>query len=348
MKLLITGRYDINNHPRTRVIRDGLEMNGVDVEVFLPHNPFKFILKLFKKDFDAIHVTGKPWLFIASLLKVIHKKPVIFDAFISDYSSLVLDRKKVKPGTFKSRMVWLSDKYACKFADYTIFNTEENKEWFKKEFDLKKIKSYVVPLGADEKIFYPRKLKLHKKFTVVFHGTFIPIHGVEHIIRAAKILQDKKEDIQFKLIGDGQTFLDMWALATELKLKNLKFLGRLETLDDVAKEMAKAHVCLGLFGDSDKSNRVIANKVYEIIAMGKPLISGTNPSMRRIFKHRRTIEFCNLGDPADLANAIYNIKGMYNRDILSIDKNGLELFEKKFSTKKIGKQVKRILNEVAK
>ncbi|GAG66233.1 unnamed protein product, partial [marine sediment metagenome] len=48
-------------------------------------------------------------------------------------------------------------------------------------------------VGADESIFYPIKQKETGDFVVLFFGTFIPLQGVETIIKSAKKLENQKD-----------------------------------------------------------------------------------------------------------------------------------------------------------
>jgi glycosyltransferase involved in cell wall biosynthesis len=51
---------------------------------------------------------------------------------------------------------------------------------------------------------------------------------------------------------------------------------------ELADWIDHADVCLGIFGDSDKASRVIPNKVFQILAMGKPLITRDSPAIREL------------------------------------------------------------------
>ena len=299
----------------------------------------KIAKRILKKNYDVLLVNGKFVLLVAWLLKLIHRKQIVFDVFISDYDNLVNDRKIVNKNSLKSRVLWLGDKYSCKLSDRIILDTDNHIDYFVKEFGLDKKKFRRVFIGADEEIFYPRKQKKSKEFIVSFHGTFIPLQGIPYIIKAAKLLE--KEKIRFEIVGAGQTYDEMINLSKKLKVKNIDFLGfrKLETLPDY---ISRADVCLGIFGISDKTQKVIPNKAYEIVAMKKPLITGNTPGIKELFTHKRDCYLCKIGNEKSLADAIRVLK----KDLKlrnKIAKEGYVLFKKKCSAKCIGKDVKNFL-----
>ena len=124
----------------------------------------------------------------------------------------------------------------------------------------------------------PRKAAA--SFTALFFGTFIPLHGVEYIIEAAKLLED--EGVMFHIIGDGQEKEKIVRLTGALNVKNIEFAGAVGERE-LASLIANADVCLGIFGNTQKAARVIPNKVYAYAAMRKPIITGDTSAIRELF-----------------------------------------------------------------
>ena len=59
---------------------------------------------------------------------------------------------------------------------------------------------------------------------ILFFGTFIPLHGIDTIVKAANILKDQK-DILFTICGDGQTKPEVEKLVANNNLGKVKLLG---------------------------------------------------------------------------------------------------------------------------
>jgi len=362
MKVCYFGGYD-KTYPRTRILMKGLKKNGVDIaecnsmQKILP-NKFKAVniprftalaIKHAKiKDYDAM-VVGYPGWYDVSLAKYLAKwrnKDVIFDAFISLYETLITDNPS-KRNSLESKIYWQFDRIACSRSDLTILVTHADMKFFSKEFKLPIEKFRRVFLGTDEDVFYPRKReKIGDEFVVYFHGTHIPtIHGIENIIKAAKILEKNKE-IKFKIQGytlDDLIIRDLWR---KLKPKNIELLGRWVPYEKLPSLMTDSDICLGTFGTAKKVYRYIPNKIFEAIAMKKPLINQTLPTLKEAgLKNYQHLLTCNSVAPKEIAEKILLLKeepALRNK----IAKNGYSLFKKRFTTKVIGKDFKNVISEL--
>jgi len=348
IKVLYIGNFNINTYPRGRVIYKGLLKNNVSVDLILTNNVFGYLnifKKLIEKNYDIVLCTGKPVFLLSCILKVWHRKKIIFDVFISDYENLVLNRKTVKKNSVFAKILFFLDKHCCEWADKNILDTDKHINYFSETFGLNKNKFSIIFVGADEEIFFPCKIKQkNDKFKVVFYGSFIPGHGIDVILRAAKILE-KHPKIQFDLIGFGPLYEEMVNLSRKLQNKNVSFLGWLDQ-KKLPEVISNYDVCLGLFDkDIAKVQRVIPTKVFEITALKKPLITGRNISIDRYYKDKKDILFCEMGNDKSLADAIITL---YKDEKLrqDISKNGCLVFKKNFNMRKIGFEMKKVINNL--
>ena len=173
---------------------------------------------------------------------------------------------------------------------------------------------------------------------ILFYGTFVPLQGIEHIIRAAKILTDT--EFRFRLVGDGQTRQSAVELAEHLGLRNVEFPG-LMTQRDLVDEMARSSIVLGVFGTSKKANRVIPHKLFEALACGRPVLTGDTEAIREGLEGDE-VATCAVGDPYSLAHAISEL--MADRDRLdSLAAAGLASFQSSFAREP---QSRRLLREL--
>ena len=335
-------------YSRNSILISGLKKNGVDViecrtvsRGFLKY--IDLIIKYWKiRNKYDIMIVGFQGVQAVILAKFLTRKTIIFDAFASLYDSMVMDRKSVKTNGFVARYYWWLDKISMTLADIVLFDTNEHISYASKEFGIKKQKFRRIFVGADTGIFYPiKKENSPKNFKVFFYGSFLPLHGIDCIVRAAKFLE-KEKDIFFEITGWGPEKEKIMKLFNELKPDNLFFIGGLNK-ELLREKIAEADLCLGIFGNTSKTKRVIPNKVYDCVAMRKPVVTADTPAIRELFESGE-IFFVNVSDHISLANAIMTIKN--NRELAdSIAQKGYQKFLRFATPDLLGKRLLEIIKE---
>ena len=374
MKVCLFGTYE-EEYPRNRTMLAGL-LSGCDVEVVHCHYPlWKGKTHKFGDVSGAAGVLRKAWLYlrayfrisfrylrgprcdliyvgypgqldviVARVLTLVKPAPIVFDAFLSLYDSFVRDRKAVRRGSLSARLLFLLDRYACMWADAVVLDTEAHIEYFINEFGVAHCKFRRIFIGADDSIFRPGRGKVEQgPFLVGFIGKFIPLHGLEHVIGAAKLL-DPDGDIRFVVAGEGQTKEGIRRLADEVGAGNVFFEGWVP-YEEVPAFLARMDVCLGIFGDTDKAARVIPNKVFEAMAMKKPVITRKGPAVDELLADGRDALLCEPADPKSLADAIRRLKrdGALRR---AVAEGGRVTFTAACGSENVSRQLGKIISEV--
>lgn len=348
--------YEIPSGNGGTLLKKNLETQNVDVVEC--HEPiekassfFSAYCKLYRKhrnlDYDIMII---PWRGILTLplAKLVHKKPIIYFPAFSIYDTLVNDRKKIKKGSFKAKFVHFADMIACKWSDLIILESTEEILYFSKEFGIKQEKFRQCPLAADESIFYPRneEEKSKDKFTILFFGSFIPLHGIDTIVKAALILE-KNDDIVFNIFGDGQTKQEISELIHDNKLKNIELLG-IAPKDMLLENIHLADVCLGIFGDTNKAKKVLTNKVFQILASKKPLVTMESPTTKEY--HLEDKKNCILVPSANskkLSDAILFLKNDPKK-LKEISEEGYKIYCEHLSMSVTGKKLVSFIDELIK
>ena len=320
MKICYFSSYYAKDYTRTQTILNALKKNK-NFEVVECIDNSKSFLRYFKaiykflrlKDNFDIVIVGFRGHEILPIIRKLTKKPIIFDAFVSVYDTLCFERKRFKPNSLIGKFLFWFDKYNCRIANKILLDTKTHADYFAETFGINRNKFYYVYIGANEELFYPRKIRENKEFTVFFYGTYRPLQGIEYIIKAAKLLENEK-DIVFKIIGGGggyytkDYYKKMRRLAKELDVKNIDFIDWIP-YEELPLEIAKADICLGgHFSNMPKATRVISGKTFQFIAMKKPTIVGKNEANKELFKNGKNIYMCNMADERSLANAILELK----------------------------------------
>jgi len=346
MRVLYFGTYSVGEgYPRNSVIIRGLRENGVDVVEchadlwrgakdklagaksiagiarIAPRfiTTYLSLIRQFRNapDCDLIIVgyTGQLDIFLAKVLNRRRNKPLVLDAFISLYDTIVKDRGLTKPGTVKANLLWWLDKKACSLADLVLLDTKAHIDYFVQEFGLPKSRFARVFVGGDEVVTRsgpdngePERLEgSEKKFNVLYFGTYIPLHGIEYIVKAAKIVAVDR-DIRFTLVGTGQLLKTTQRLAADLGCKNIEFVGRWSSSAELAAYIRQADVCLGVFGTTRKASRVIPCKIYDCMAFGKPIITADTPAAQELLSNNETALLVDRGSPEAIAEALGRLK----------------------------------------
>lgn len=330
------GAY-LRGYPRSEVIRKGLERRGAGVvectapmsNVFARYARLAALFTLDCRGCDAILVGEGRHLDVplARLLGAVFRKKVILDAFASHYDTWVLDRAAFTPASRQARMLALADRWGAKLAHAVLLDTDTHIAFYSDRFGIPKKKFTRILVSADDTFFKPAPEPTARgKFRILFFGSYIPLHGVDTIIRAAKILETYPE-IVFDMVGAGDTYAADRRLADELGLRNLEF-HPVTSMAGVAAHVAGCHVCLGIFGTTGKASRVIPNKVYQALAMKRAVVTADTPAARELLKNRVHVLLCPPGDPESLAKSILELKN--NTALrLKIAENGYLLFDAK-------------------
>lgn len=360
MRVCFFGGYN-PGYVRNVIIKEGLIKNGVEVVECHTKSKFKFWLrypilffqhlKFFPIKYDFIFVPAfrHKDVPLAKLLGLLTNKPVVFDPLVSRYETKVLDQKKVAPYSMQARHNFRIDKFSFKLADIVLADTFAHADYYAREFGIDRSKFSRVPIGVPDELFYLFKARDGKEnrkgnnFLVQFYGSYLPLQGIEHIVRAARIVETKDRAIRFELIGSGQTFPMIKKLVEELGLKNI-VLRDWVPFSELPEVVSRAHICLGIFGNTGKALRVVPNKVFQCLSLKKPVITGRTPAILEFFVDRENIFFCEEANADSLAKAIILLKD--NEKLRKkIAENGYKLIQENFTSELIGKQVKEILSK---
>ncbi|RLC08748.1 MAG: hypothetical protein DRI57_23435 [Deltaproteobacteria bacterium] len=303
---------------------------------------------LFVRSSEIIYVPYSPHVdaWLACLLTRLGRRRIIIDAFMGLYDTIVRDRRLVREGCFLARLIWMYEKYLLRSVDLVLVDTREHAVMLQQEFDLPKQRVVHIPVGIDEMLWQPTEYPSERNvFNVVFWTTFIPLHGVEVVAEAAKILENESQNIRFLIIGNGQLGDRFGELLKTLKPGNLMWTDRFLPLEEIQKYVEKAHCCLGVFGKQLKTQRVIPYKVSQTTASARPLITARTDATEQIFSDTVNALLVTPGDPEALAYAIKRLAD--DREMaVSIGRNGREVYESRLSNRVIKNRLDQIIRRI--
>ncbi len=286
---------------------------------------------------------GQP---LMPIVRALTRRPVLFDAYLSTFDTLCHDRQWFRPNSIPGRLAYLLDLWSCRWADHVILDTEAHRSYFVDTFGLSPERISVVYVGCDQALFYPRPglAEGEGSFQVFTYSSYLRLHGVEHILRAAEQLKEFS-DIEFTIAGTGRLRPAMQALAQHLDLTNVSFTGWVP-FEQLPERIAEADLCLGgHFAAVPKAGRVIATKTFQFLAMGQPTVVGDNHANREVMVHRRHAYLCPMADPTALAGAILELRDSPQL-CRRLGAGGYALYRSRFTTEAIGRELESILTRL--
>lgn len=295
-------------------------------------------------DFDILMVgyPGQFDVFLAKIFAILKRKPLVWDVFMSIYL-IAKERDLIENHKFIIFLIRCIEHIALRLPNLLIQDTIDYVIWFEKEYKVSRKRFILVPTGADDRIFKPHtipKNSVGEKFVILYYGSFIPNHGVMKIAEAIKQLKNRKE-IRFRFIGEGPEKSNFQSYIKRELLDNVEIIGWMSQMD-LINQINRADICLGAFGNTPQSLMTIQNKIFECMAMGKPVITGDSPAIRTGLPPE-TVILCSRENVTELSKAIINLTNDHKM-LNKLSVNSFEVYNKYFSLKRLGEKLSNYLN----
>jgi glycosyltransferase involved in cell wall biosynthesis len=222
--------------------------------------------------------------------------PLVFNPMLSLFDTLVDDRARFHRESRAAKALLAIDRGAFRQADIVVADTEAQADYFAALAGLPRSRVASCFVGAEDGIFQPG-WRAHERFSVLFVGKLIPLHGIATVLEAARLLPH----VPFRVVGSGQ-LEPMLASAPANVLREPWLPYRA-----LPAAYAAAGCALGVFGTSDKAARVIPNKAFQALACGTPLVTADTPASRELLCDGVNALLVPPGDPGALADAIQRL-----------------------------------------
>ncbi|MSU91724.1 glycosyltransferase [Rhodobacteraceae bacterium 2CG4] len=368
LRVVLWGTYDTGK-PRVRLIRKALAAANIElVEIhadvwgdledksqltgLLPRmkrllrwiSAYPRLLRQYRRapEHDAVIIGYLGHLDVQVIHRAARKRgvPIVWDAFLSLYDTVVLDRKLITPSHPAARLIRALEARACRCADKVVLDTEAQAALFRDFYQLPECRTGAVMIGAEPEMFRTtpyRRTDRKDRTKILFYGQFIPLHGIETIVRAAQLT--KSRPIDWVIIGKGQE---------EPRIRKLIEADPPEALEwipwvpygELADRIRSADICLGVFGTTEKAGRVIPNKVFQILAAGAPLITRDGPAIRELLAPGMTgVRLVPPGDPEAIVRAIDELAA-------SNERRAPEGARRRFELPNLGREWRTIVEEL--
>lgn len=198
--------------------------------------------------------------------------PLVFDAFLSPTDALVREQKLGIIGAVTGRLLEPVERSILAASDAVLTDTDALGDRFANRFALDRNLFHTVYVGADPATKRsPRRSSTDDRpLQVLFYGSFLPLHGVDVIIGAARELRN--EPIRFRMIGGGTRGAKSIAAAALPNVVHEQWVD-FDELRDV--RIPATDVLLGgPFGGTRQASIAVTGKTYQGLASGVPTVIG--------------------------------------------------------------------------
>lgn len=335
MRIIFWGTYD-SGKPRTRILRAGLRAAAIDLQeiqaapwegiedksqvngafsrlrvvtrwlLSYPRLAWRLI-RAPRADLILLGYPGVLDVFVAMPIARFRGIPVVWDVFLSIYDTVCGDRALVAPGSAMGGALHWIERTALRWVDLAFLDTRAHARHIESLFDLRQDACDAVWVGVETEHFRNARVEAPAgpaatPMRVLFYGQFIPLHGIRFIVEAARLLRN--EPIEWQLVGRGQQAGDIRAMLQADPLPRLQWTEWVE-YTQLRDWLVCADLCLGIFGESDKAASVIPNKVFQIVAAGRPIVTRDSPAIRELLSPGAPCTYLvSAGDANALAAAI--------------------------------------------
>ncbi len=180
------------------------------------------------------------------------------------------------------------------------------------------------------------------KFKVVYTGAHGVPNGLDVIVEAARLIQEKSENIHFILIGEGTEKSRLKEKTQSLELTNITFCEPIPKQAIPSALLAADCLVYSIPAFNIYRYGVSLNKSFDYLASAKPVVMAGNPQ-------NNIVEEANAGiavepeNPEALAEAIIKIYELPEEKRIELGKNGRRYVEQFYNIKNLATNLESLL-----
>jgi colanic acid biosynthesis glycosyl transferase WcaI len=215
-------------------------------------------------------------------------------------------------------------------------------------------KVHIIYNWTDEEVFQPlpkdtalkEQLGLDGRFNVVYAGNMGVFQGLDTVIKAAARLKGES-GIQIVMVGTGQKEAALKALASELRVGNVLFLGRRQYWE-MPKIYSLADVLLVHLKDLPFFSATIPSKTQVSMACGRPLLMAVRGDSANLVEKAQAGLTCEPMNEVALADAILRLYRMDRDQLNCMGTMGRQFYLDEMSLETGGRRMDTLFHEVVK
>lgn len=293
--------------------RKGISKYIIDYLSFFVMSNFKLCQLHFRNKYDFIQVNTLPdFLVFVTLLPKLAGAKVVLDLhepapelfgtiFGSDRKCLISAIEFFEKASIRyaDRVITVSDEMKRNFVKrgapeskisviLNVPNLEFRPEFYNKERDADSVKS--------------------NRFSLICHGAVIKRYGQYIAIKAMSILKEQNPSIHLDILGEGEYMGELRKLVAELHLEDRVHIHGFIPFEDMFRMVARADLGIVPVEKNPYSDLVHTNKMFELIAMKKPVVISRTTAVENFFgTDDSCLKYFESGNEKELAKCVVEL-----------------------------------------
>jgi glycosyltransferase involved in cell wall biosynthesis len=208
----------------------------------------------------------------------------------------------------------------------------------------------VVVLGADPGVFSPgcgdgsfrAAHQLEDRFVALFPGAHGVANGLDKVVAAARVLQDRQSNVTIVLIGRGQKKAELQQQAARLGVRNVLFLDPLPKTE-LARIVDEVDVGLAVLAECRILDSILSNKMFDFMAAGIPVVANLPGDMRDILEGQGAGRYAPDMSPEGFADTLMELAALPKDQVTAMGSRGRELAETVYARENLVRDFERAL-----
>lgn len=350
IKFLLDSRYSISLVCPNIYTKKGIKSSSLFNKLLVKIHLVELFLKAGFVDVIYVLPLNINLIENAILISKIFRKKLVSENHVSLYDSFLEQNTIHKEDKRKANLEKSRDRLALTKPDY-IVNTYkyETAYWVNNlGINLDKDKVFFAPLFSSSTLMLKREFMQDGILRICWWGTFIPLHGLDSILQAMKLLKEREVKFTCNLFGIDNSSFKVYAEKIQFdKLDSHVFLRKdLTFFDDSLPRylIENCDLALGIFGNTAKANNTVPTKLVDALSLGIPTLTMNSAALTEFFNPQTDLWTCEPSSVSIAETVMKIIGGMvHSVDWLQTRQKVLNTF----SITQYQMAVSRILSKIA-
>ncbi len=314
IKFLLDSRYSISLVCPNIYTKQGIKSSSLFNKILIKIHLVELLIKAGFVDVIYVLPLNTNLIENAILTSKIFRKKLVSENHVSLYDTFLEQNTIHKEDKQKAKLEKSRDRLALTKPDY-IINTykHETAYWVNNlGINLDKDKVFFAPIFSSSTLMLKRKFMQDGILRICWWGTFIPLHGLDSILQAMKLLKEREVKFTCNLFGIDNSSFNVYTEKIQFdKLDSHVFLRKdLTFFDDSLPRylIENCDLALGIFGNTAKANNTVPTKLVDALSLGIPTLTMNSAALTEFFNPQTDLWTCEPS-PVSIAETVMKIIG---------------------------------------